>query len=226
MKKFSLLAITLFFCLASSFAQKNESITINEGQQLSSIVYLYDDFSKGDVIFKSGARATPLLNYNMLTKLIQFKDERGITMDIDNPDDIVSINLNGSTYIYGKNGYIQYVNLYGDVILAKQTYLLLRDILAKSGYGGQLGTTSAASSISNVEQSMDYTLPAGESRVYEKTDSFFIVKNGRVLPLNQKNLIKSFPKQKSVIQQYINEKKTDMDNEEQVKEMLSYITSN
>ncbi len=205
-------------------AQRGETITVKGGEQLSKVVYLLDEFETGTVMFTTGKRATPRMNYNMLTCKVQFMDETDTVLDIDNPEEISSISLGGKTYVYGNNSYTQYVALYGDVALTRQPYLLLRDRLATSGYGGQSSTTSA-SSLSNMEQSVDYTLPVGETRVYEKTVALFLMKNGRQVPLSQKNLAKFFPKQKAAITEYLSENDVNLGDEEHVKAMLQAIVA-
>ncbi len=222
MKK-SIILFTLLLGSLICSAQNKETVTVAGGQQLSDVVYLHEEFIKGNVLFKSGSRAAPLMNYNMLSKLVQFKDESGKIMDIDNPDDIATLSLGGKSYVYNANGYSQYIGLYGDIALTKQDYLLLRDILAEAGYGGQSGTTSA-SSMSAMEQSVDYRLPVGESRVYEKTAAYYLIKNGKSMALNQKNLAKCFPKQKAFIAEYFATNDVNLDDEAQVKALLDKLS--
>ena len=100
MKRFLLLLILLTSSLTLSAQQTRE---LREGEDQTKVLYKYPGFVAGQVILNNGTRTHGLLNYNLYTKTIQFKNEDGTVMDIADPTQVAYVDMVDRRFVWRGN---------------------------------------------------------------------------------------------------------------------------
>ncbi len=70
-----------------------------QSETIVSSQYLFNEFTKGHVLFRSGLKTPYLLNFNMITEQVIFKQE-GQYLDISNPEIVDTVYIQNKKFIY------------------------------------------------------------------------------------------------------------------------------
>jgi len=138
--------IAFLFFLFSTNAQISETITVKAGEDLSAILsshglYKFPSFIYGTVLFKDGTSTKAKMNFNVFLNDMQFIDNKGDTLAIDNASLIDSLKLDSNVFYYQK-GYFYIVKDYSDIKLVMQEKINFENVKK-----GAYGLPSRASSI-------------------------------------------------------------------------------
>src|SRR6476661_9635745 len=106
MKRNSLIcACLVVFCTTTSAQTSTQRIYIKGGSDawnnFMKEIFLYPSFIPGVVEYKNGQRFKSAMNYNKANGTIEFIDEKGDTLSMNNEESIAFINISGDKFIYG-----------------------------------------------------------------------------------------------------------------------------
>lgn len=227
MKKSHLAIIIMLFTSLPGWAQLGETIRVKTGEKLPAREkYLYPEFSLGTVSYRDGRPpGSARLNYNLLEREMQFLTATSDTLALAEEQTIRQIKLRDEVYIYDQNGNIlTQLGTYGDVALAVDHSLKIANVDKEGGYG----MSSGASSIRTYNS---YPTGTGATaKLEQKGDIVFshqrvlmlINKNNLAFPASRKSVLKMYPKQKSVIDDYVREQSVQFNDAGELKKLLEF----
>jgi len=128
----------LLFFIASLCAVAQEEEEMTKG-------YLFEDFQRGQVVFKNGSTSSSLFNYDLLGSKILFKNGEEV-MELANPNTVSHININGRVFQHIKS------DVFYEKVKAGNTdlYVLWKSSLVSEGKNAGYGTKSQTSAVDNV----------------------------------------------------------------------------
>lgn len=191
--------------------------------------YRYSAFQPGTISFVNGRSATGPLNYNLLLGEMQFVNAGGDTLSLADEQNIQTIQVGETRYVYDvRHGYLEVLADYGRLKLTNR--LLLKPARAdKMGaYGQSSGTSSIAQykSFAGSNGQMTRLEQLGDV-LLEKTAEYLIVDaNKRVHRTNEAAILSLFAKDKSALRTYIKAQNINFQNEEDLRKLLMYASSN
>lgn len=183
--------------------------------------YLYPGFKQGQVNLHNGNHNSARLNYNFLLGEMEFIRERD-TLTIINKKDIHSIIIDKDTFLL-ENGYIRLVGS-GPVRVGLKQNISLKDILRK-GAMGTINRTSAVDTYNTVPlDGRIYDIVPNEDWVFRKTEEYlFSVGSGEFLPFSKRNVLKIFPGQKKIIEEFMRSEKISFDSRDDLLKLAVYL---
>ncbi len=221
------LAILLLLHLNTK-AQDRKIFKINPGEK---VVYTipfsekYDSpaFRKGTVQFRNGAFGDALMNFNVLFGEMQFIDPKGDTLSISDPAAVKYITLDSNRYYFDKE-YVRLIHNYDGVTLGDRQAFEFVNRQKLGGFGelnsASIDTYNALSSSSIFKDLIAREiLTLGKYRYFYIGDAF-----GRFARLNKKSLLNAFPKKSKELSQYLKERAVDLNNEEEIKKLLTHFS--
>ena len=205
--------------------QENQLITVKAGTKVADyfpveIRYRYPDFKPGKLVYINGKFSSANFNYNLLLGEIEYIQSSD-TMRLMNKD-VSLIEIGQDTFFYD-NGYIELI--YGGRIkVGLHQYIKLKDILRK----GAMGSTNRSVAIDTYNSvPLDnnlYGIIPNEDWVFRKTEEyFFSVQSGEFLPFNRRNVLKIFPEQKKIIEEYLKSEKISFDSRDDLLQLAAFL---
>lgn len=194
-------------------------------QKDSSFVYLFDDFRKGTVIFKSGAVSQSFFNYELISQKIHFKSENNTVLELLHPESIEYINIEEYTFEHIRGSvFYQKINLGSLDLYVRHTVSLS----SKGRYVG-FGYYSAIASVDIINQiNIDRTKVHTKFDINEKYDVkkvniFYIKRKGKFKRIYSANsLAKLFKGHEEEIKDAIEEENTDFKEVKDVAEAVRF----
>jgi hypothetical protein len=225
--------LIIFIFLATTFNLKAQVLKerkhIQGGSQMwtnfTKEMFMYPEFIEGVVYYKNGQQFKRLLNYNRMLKTIQFIDEKGDTLAIDNEAAVKTITVKDDEFIYFPNC-LQAIAKNERLGLYKHEELRIADIRRKGLYGAP-NSSGSYESINQVYTWMNsYQLDINELLLLSKTTTFYIVTaHDELLTANRKNVLAQFTDNKTKISDFIKAKKISFTNETDLEQLSDYIRS-
>ncbi len=219
--------LTAFAGLCATHTSAQEIIRIKAGEDMSSVykqMYRFPQFMKGKVYFMNKDSASGKLNYNMVIGKMQFIDRKGDTLVLsdNNPVRLVAIDTN--LFYCNSTECVELVAGFPPAELAVSHQLKLLDEQKIGAYGLPSSTQSIENSQSYKANAADYRLQLNKDLVFTKESRYYLIDGDKhYLAANKKNLQKLFPKQKNVIEKYIDEHPVDFKNESDLKNIFLYL---
>jgi len=222
---------TLFFagfffgCMENLFCQGSNSIVIKPGEDLAKVynyIYRYPQFNYGKVYLKNGDSSAGKLNYNYLMQAMQFINRKGDTLVLANENTFKFITIGTDTFFYDNNkGYVEQLANYS---ISK---LLLKENTTTSEE--KIGAYGIPSSTQNIDAKNtliaenSYALTVNANMTLTKRKQYFFSYRSNILPVNNKNILKVFAKQKNKIENYLQDNSIDFNNEVDLKKLFTYL---
>ncbi|MBA2561770.1 MAG: hypothetical protein H0V14_02450 [Chitinophagaceae bacterium] len=202
-------------------------IVIKPGEDLNNVykyIYRYPQFEYGKVYFINGDASAGKLNYNFLIQTMQFIDPKGDTLALANESALNFISIGADTFFHNNKGYIEQVADY------TFTKLLLKEKLQSSeekiGAFGIPSSTQTIDTKNTLIADQNYKLRVNGNLILSKEKHYYFSDSDfNILPVNNKNLMKVFAKQKGKIENYIKSNNTDLNNENDLKNFFTYLKS-
>ncbi len=227
MKTFASLVL-IFVCLNISLsAQKNKTILVRAGSKIQdyfpyNVRYRYPDFIPGKVIFKYGAPANILFNYNILYGEIEFI-QAGDTVAFSKKKDVRYIAAQDTFYY--DNGYIEVISG-GQPVVGLKQYVRIKDILKKGAYG----TTNRSGSIDTYDsmsaRGISYGLIPDEDMELELTQEYYIsLASAGFVPFTKKNVLQLFPDHADKLKSYLKSEKINFNTSSDLLKLAGYLQS-
>ena len=186
--------------------------------------YLFGEFSKSTVKFRSGQVQTSLMNYNIVTeKMVFIKDDK--YFDLMNPESVDTIFLNDSRFIPAGRVFHE-VMVSAPVSFFIQHKGNLMPAGKPAAYGGtsQLSSTTRLSSISLSSGQYNLKLPA--DYIVSSVPLFWIRKDNIMNSFEtEKQFLKLFPGKEGKIKEYMKENRLKFSRPENLATVVSYINT-
>ena len=210
-----------FMALSMSLCAMSEEITTNG--------FIFPEYQKGKVYFKNKQVVEALLNYEMISKQMLFKQNDQI-LSLGLPETTDSVVITGRVFVFYEN-----VEFFEKITVGKGSlYIQTNSTMVidgrEAGYGGysQVSNTKSVNSFSSDgDGGQPLTHLAGNVQYRAKMNYTYWVKQGnkfsRISSKNQ--ALKIFSKQKQDVQAYLDTHKVDFDALKDVKYLLTYCYS-
>ena len=226
MKNIIFLTGFFFICTYNSFCQRSESLVIKAGDDLTkayNYIYRYPQFEYGKVYFVNGDVSAGKLNYNILIKTMQFVDQKGDTLALANENTLNFISIGADTFFYNSNkGYVEKV---ADYTFTK--LLLKENVISSEEKIGAFGIPSATQNIDTKNtyvHGTSYKLVANANLTLSKQKQYYFSDTHfNILPVNNKNILKVFFREKDKIENYLQSNSINFNNEDDLKKLFTYL---
>lgn len=164
-----------------------------------------------------------MLNYNKILGTIQFIDEKGDTLALNNDDKSVSTVTIGDELFFMDPVCMQKIAGDENLILAKNEITIQAD----KQKVGSLGIPNSAGTIDSYDRSYsrnNHYLDINEELLIRKTTSFYISGSEMKFELaSRKNILRRFPKSQNEIKTFIEEKSIDFNVEADLITLVDYL---
>ncbi len=224
MKRLFLVILLLASSLTLSAQQTRE---LREGEDQTKALYKYPGFVAGQVILNNGTRTQGLLNYNLYTKTIQFKNDNGTVMDIADPSQVAYVDMVDRRFVWRGNNWFEILGDFGDMSIACISYLTPKNEARSSGdYGGQ-SIASGSHRVRNYDAATgQFVLSTNQLFVFEEHFEYYVVRKNKFYRTNTiKSLEKPFSKSKAEVRAYVNANNLDTNNLDDLKTLLNHAVA-
>ena len=181
-----------------------------------SVKYVNPQFYPGVIIFADGKQSGGSINICTIDQKLHFVHESGDTLVVKNNEEVDRVYILGRAYVNSKYGYMEMLETVGDVTLCELRLTEIHTDAAPGAYGLKTqtsavksktsfeidGTFTGAEPLSNTL--LNFEINDGIAFSYRKSP--FLLVKGEAYPVNRKTLAKFFPEQKSIIEQYMEDK--------------------
>ena len=218
-----------FFILTSLSlaAQARKTYTVKPGEKVSKVlpkeaVYLYPGFKDGTVNFKNNNLGSGKLNYNQLIDEMEFINEKGDTLALNNGETIASIYIDRDTF-YFYEGFIKNLVSLKEVKFASRKKLVISN-RQKIGGMGELSSASIETYTKvDSDQGVKELIPK-EVLTFSEYTNYFIGDNyNNFKPLNKKNLLNAYSKQQKTVESYLKENSTNFLKEDDLYKLIQFL---
>ena len=229
-RKYFISACLIFFCFTTFAQTSTQRIYIKGGNDawdnFMKEIFLYPSFTPGIVEYKNGQRFKSNMNYNKALGTIQFIDEKGDTLSVNNEESIAFINIAGDKFIYAPRC-LQIIEGDEKLALLKQETVRIADKHKTGGYGIP-NASGTIESIDRIDTRLNYNqIEINESLLIHKVTTFYIEdEKGEIFVASRKNVLNNFPKKQEAIKSYIKAKNVDFSNGEHLIGLNRFISSN
>lgn len=225
--------LLLFFILigyTNLSAQDSTYVTIKTGTSVGDVlapaeIYYYPQFTKGEVFFRGGTKATAKMNYTRLFDQMLFIDLKGDTLALAEEKTIKFIAINQDTFYYDE-GYIRIIGDNDYVKLAEKQVWVVADI-RKTGTHNSSTSTAGITSARTFRHGNDVArnnLTLNEDIVLRKETQYYIGDEyNHFVRAGKKRLLQLFPKEQRSIENYLKENKVDFDKKDDLEKLAQFL---
>jgi len=192
-------------------------------QDKTDFVYLFDDFQKGTITFKSGNTAEAFFNYELISEKIHFEDNNNNPLELAEPEIVKYIEFGNNTFEHIKGStFYQKIDL-GNIDLYIKHGGSMISKGKPSGYGGY-SKTAAIDNVTHVRGAGTYLkLEGDEPFEVEKKIFYYLKIDGKFKQFRSVNsLAKLFKGHEKEIKEAIKDEKTDFKKIEDVTEAIRF----
>ena len=188
-------------------------------------IYRYPTFEYGLVEYKNGRQFKGLLNYNMVLGTVQFIDEKGDTLALNNEDQIKEVTIGGDEFFYVLPDCMEEVKDAGKLKLVKNVRIRIAD-KQKVGGLGITNSTGTIESIDRLDTKVNYNqIDINEKLLLSKTTKYYLeTKKKELIPSSKKNILSLFSRHESAIKEYIKKNQVDFSREDDLAELTGYLS--
>jgi hypothetical protein len=231
MKRKYFISTCFVFLSLTTFAQTStQRVYIKGGtsawENFMKEIFLYPSFEPGIVEYKNGQRFKSQMNYNKALGTIQFIDEKGDTLSMNNEESIAFINIGNDKFIYAPEC-LQIVQGNEKISLLKHEMVKIADKHKTGGYGIP-NASGTIESIDRLDTRPNYNqIEINENLLIHKVTTFYIEdENGEIFVASRKNLLNNFPKKEEAIKSYIKANNVDLSKEDHLINLADFISKN
>lgn len=215
MRRFVFISVLFLVCALSSNAQRKNFMYPDRASVAfyDSVKYVNPQFYPGVVIFEGGKQSGASINICTVDQNLHFIGPEGDTLVVRNNEEVDRVYILGRAYVNSKYGYMEMLETVGDVTLCELRLTEIHTDAAPGAYGLKTQTSSVKSQTSfQISNDVGGSEPLTNILVQFDIDSevafsyrkspYMLVK-GEAYPVSKKLLLKYFPKQKALIEQYL-----------------------
>jgi len=228
MKAYLLFTGILVFLCSALFAQEKtiKINTIKDKDVLLKAIYAYPDFTEGSVHLKDNSTAETKLNYNRLNNEILFIHNIKDTLALSSPETVDYIVIGNDIYFYVAGSYVKQLTAYSSINLVQTSRLKYMGTEKKSDGYGSYSNASADESVNNVQNGVQSKIGVDENQIYTLSDTYYLLTaSKKLLPVNKKNFIKSYPKYEKELNDYITTNNIGFEKVADLEKLLQYAQS-
>lgn len=226
--------LLLFFILISYtglLAQDSTYVTIKSGDRIqdgltSADLYYYPQFTRGEVFFKDGTKASAKINYSRLFDQILFIDSKGDTLALAQERTIKFIAVHQDTFYYNE-GFVRVIADNEFVKLAEKQVWVVADI-RKPGPHNTSTSTIGVTSVRAFRHGNDAVrnpLKLDEDIVLRKeTQYYFGDEYNHFIRAAKKGLFELFNKKQRSIEDYLKENKVNFGKKDDIDKLFQFIS--
>ena len=187
-------------------------------------IFLYPSFQPGIVEYKNGQRFKSNMNYNKAVGAIEFIDEKGDTLSMNNEESISFINIGGDKFIYSPLC-LQIVQGNEKLALLKHETVRIADKHKTGGFGIP-NSTGTIESIDRLDTRVNYNqIEINENLLINKITTYYIEdEKGEIFVASRKNVLNNFPKKEEAIRSYLKAKNVDFSNANHIIELVDFLS--
>jgi hypothetical protein len=212
----------------SLFAQDLKTFKVNPGEKVYDVItpanrYAFNDFQVGQGFFKNNTVGTGMMNYNALTASIEYIDEKGDTLLLDDPGTFKHFIIASDTFYYDKV-YLEQLAKSGKIILGR-FWVIMMSNHQRLGSKDQPTDASvdAYTSLSSGGNPLK-TLVAKEVLTYKETIRYYFGDQfGQFRIANKKNLLAAFGNNKNQITAYLEMNQVNFLKESDMLKLLDFL---
>lgn len=227
MKKSGLVLLAIVLLFSSLNAQYYKVITVPPGTKIiekfpPSVRYLYPQFSEGKVFNMAGAENKFMLNYNLLTKEIEFIQGKD-SLAIAKKKDIDMVVIEQDTFIY-RGEYLKRIHG-GNLVVLERDAINLKEVV-RNGAMGQPNRTSNVDAYSSIPYMTNlYLVNPDASMEFRRELQFYILTTqGEMVEIRKKTVLELYPSNESEIQKYLKTNKVKFEEREDIKKFADFLS--
>ena len=217
-----------------SAANASTSAGIKAGAPGLKNIYRFPSFTEGTVLFRNGVAISKPFNYSISRDEIDFIDDKGDTLSLDDPLTLSYVNINGSRFYYYKEGFVQTICTNHGITLAFKEKLILYPEQAGILYGspGYTITRKDYAKMHDSAAAYGYFTAAGKKYNLEKEneklilvpESYFFWGDsfGRFSKTNSAFILNHYPKHQAAISNFIKVNRINFNREADLFKLLDY----
>ena len=188
-------------------------------------VYLNPSFQSGIVEYKNGRKYKSNLNYNKILGTVQFIDEKGDTLALNNDDNSVRTVTIGEALFYMQPVCIQKIAGNEKAMLGKNE----RTRQADKQKVGAMGIPNTAGTIDSYDRTYsrnNHYIDINEELLIRRTTTYYIGSSeGRFAPASKKNIMGMFRGSKREIERFVQERGIDFSKETDLVTLTQYLAT-
>ena len=230
MKKTIIATIMLVSCAVTSYAQRQNFMYPDKASKAfyDSVLYVNPKFYPGIVVSDNGKQSAGTMNICTVDQKIHFIGTDNDTLIIKNNQEVDRAYILGKAYINTKYGYIEMLEMAGDVALCELRLTEVHTDAATGAYGLKTQTSSVKSLTSVSESFADGAAPLmrlniNSDKPFSYSKKPYLLVKGNPYPVTKKALMKYFPKQKAFIEEYLKEHEVVFTSVEPVRELFNIL---
>ena len=230
MKKTIIATLMLVSCAVASYAQRQNFMYPDKASKTfyDSVMYVNPKFYPGIVVSDNGKQSAGTMNICTVDQKIHFIGTDNDTLIIKNNQEVDRAYILGKAYINTKYGYIEMLEMAGDVALCELRLTEMHTDAATGAYGLKTQTSSVKSLTSVSESFADGAAPLMQLNINsDKPFSYskkpYLLVKGNPYPVTKKALMKYFPKHKEFIEEYLKEHEVVFTSVEPVRELFNIL---
>ena len=227
MKKRSFVFIAIALLFTSLNAQFYKVIVVPSGTRVidkfpPSVRYMNPQFTAGKVFTVAGAENIMNLNYNLLTKEIEFIQGKD-TLAIAKKKDINMVVISQDTFVY-RNEYLKRLHS-GKLVVLERDAINLKEIV-KNGAMGQPNRTSNVDAYSAIPYMTNlYVVNPDANMEFRRELQFYILtEKGDMVEIRKKYVLELYPEKESEIQKYLKANKVKFEDREDIKKFADFLS--
>lgn len=226
--------LSAIFALVSvfSFAQNDKTITVNsldqEQKALYKSVYLYPEFTLGNILYKDQGVSEGRLNYNRVTGQMLFIGAKGDTLAFAHPETMAKVSIGKDTFCFFESTFLQKITDHPGVNLYVKRSLKLIGKEKKGAYGtySQVSAANSNTTYTNDDEQSTAYLAIDENMIYkERNDYYFSDAFTNFFPANKSHLFSLFSSIEKELKAFFNVNKLSFDKREDLCKMLEFAQS-
>lgn len=206
-------------------AQETKRVSVTGNKIQTSDFYLFPEFTDGTVLLNTGRVVQAKLNYNAYEQCVQFLGDKGEVLNIDMPDNVISVTIADRTFYYINRQYMELVKD-GNISLMVVSRAKVDNVLKEGPYGTKSSTQSSSSLLNyNDSSGQTRTLNSSDEVIYAIDNTYFIGGGKRFVLATRKNFTKLLPKNKDQINSFIDREKIAFDKTDDLLRLVEYCNS-
>ncbi len=201
--------ISALFCMACMQ-------TYGQQQAVAVTHYVFDHFSKGNVLQKNGSTDQAMLNYNVLSREIVFESSPGQFMALASPEKVDTVFIEGRKFIPVNKEFYELLTS-GPIFLLLQYECTVKEPGASIGYGMTTVTSASVAVKSLIRNGGAYSLVLPDGFEVAPAYTYWILKDGRYNKINNvKQVIALAPGKKQQLTEFVKKNNTSFSKRQDV----------
>lgn len=187
------------------------------------IAYVIPEFTKSQILYKSGNRFEAVLNICQVDNTVRYIDDKGDTLIMANIEDVSKIFAGNRLYQQINGNVLHQLVAYGKISVSEKTVFNISEPEINIGFTN-IAPTSTARSYNPSKDDMAKDYGKDMEVPYSLEISYVFTDGNKIYPCKQSTFIKFFPEKKAQIKAFVKDNKIDFSNKEHVLSLFYMCT--